>query len=153
MSLRGQRNTTIQARPGPGERVVVVSDDPAFWMELRREGQDLEPAWMLANSARESLVAVEDTRVKVVVLDGAIHESSPTHLLRLLKKIRPEVAIVFAFQCPGEEWERDAREMGVLYYGDRCAPGVMVGVIRQTLRRFLKPPSGNGGAPPDRGRA
>jgi hypothetical protein len=149
MTLGGLSQMSIQAgTPGLRERVVVVSEDPAFWVDLRRGAPDLGPAWILANSARESLVAVEDSRVRVVVLDGAMREPSPNHLLRLLKKIRPDVEIVFAFQCPGGEWERDAREVGVLYYGDRSLPGAMIGVIRQTLRRKSRLLPEEGGAPP-----
>jgi DNA-binding NarL/FixJ family response regulator len=135
--------------PSPSQRVVVVSEDPGFWVGLRRELTDLTPTWVLARTARESLVAIEDPRVKVVVLDGAMAENSAQHILRLLKQIRPEIAIVFAFQCPGEEWERGVREAGVLYYGDRNVPVAMVDVIRKTLRRSQRPPPGRMPVAPD----
>lgn len=143
MTLDGIDQARPPARvPSAPQRVVVVSEDPAFWVSLRREATDLSPTWVLARTARESLVAVEDPRAKLVVLDGAIAGSSPQHLLRLLKKIRPEIAVVFAFQCPGEEWERGVREAGVLYYGDRNVPAAMVDVIRNTLCRSQRPQDG-----------
>ena len=134
--------------PGHGVRVVVVSEDPGFWLGLRREGPELEGAWVVTQSARECLVAVENPRVKIVVLDGALLDKPANQLLGLIKQIRPQLPIVFASQIPNEEWERQAREAGVLYYGDRTQLGDMARVIHQSIQGMHRslPRRGNPGS-------
>ena len=130
----------VQARsPQPRDQVVVVTEDPEFWFRLRQEAPELEASWMLAHTARECLLAVEDSRVQAVVLDGALNDKPANQLLHLLKQIRPALSIVFAFHSPSEEWEREARQAGVLYYGDRSGLADMVGVVRQCLRSAAGP--------------
>lgn len=134
MISQPNRHTRVSARAaGAKERVVVVSEDPGFWLGLRRERPELEGSWVLAQSARECLVAVEGPHVKLVVLDGALHDKPALQLLRLIKQIRPQLQIVFASQKPDDEWERGAREAGVLFYGDRTQLGDMARVIRQSI--------------------
>lgn len=125
--------------PQPRDRVVVVTEDPEFWFGLRQEAPELEFAWLLAHSARECLLAIEDPRVKVVVLDGALNDKPANQLLQLLKQIRPALQIVFAFHAPREEWEREARQAGVIYYGDRAGTADILGVVRQFLHPALRP--------------
>jgi len=146
MRIRKFHELGIQARdPAVGERVLVVSEDPGFWLGLRREAPELEPNWFLAGTARECLGAVEDPRVKVVILDGLMNDKPATELLLLLKQIRPDLWIVFAYDSPREDWEREARQAGVLYYGARSELADMVHVVRQNLRRTtrgrVRPPS------------
>jgi hypothetical protein len=130
----------LQARsPQPRDRVVVVTEDPEFWCRLRQEAPEIEASWMLAHTARECLLAVEDSRVQAVVLDGALNDKPANQLLHLLKQIRPALSIVFAFHSPNEEWEREARQAGVLYYGDRSGLADMVGVVRQCLHSAARP--------------
>ena len=130
----------LQARsPQPRDRVVVVTEDPEFWFALRREAPDLETTWLLAHTARECLLAVEDSRVQAVVIDGALNDRPANQLLQLVKQIRPTLAIVFAFHAPNDDWEREARQAGVLYYGDRARLADMVGVVRQSLRAVGRP--------------
>lgn len=130
----------MQARnPQPRDRVVVVTEDPEFWLGIRQEEPELEASWMLAHTARECLLSVEDPRVQAVVLDGALNDKPANQLLRLIKQIRPALSIVFAFHSPNEDWEREARQAGVLYYGDRSGLADMAGVVRQCLRSAAKP--------------
>jgi len=134
MISQPNRHIRVSARtPDSRERVVVVSEDPGFWLGLRRERPELEGVWVLAHSARECLVAVEGPHVKLVVLDGALHDKPAIQLLRLIRQIRPQLPIVFASQKSDDEWERGAREAGVLYYGDRAHLGDMARVIRQSI--------------------
>lgn len=124
----------IRARtPRVHPRVVVVTEDPQFWITLRREIPELESDGLLAQSAREGLVAVEDPRVKVAVLDGSLQSKPANQLLDLIKQIRPQIAIVFGYREPNDEWERQAREAGVLYYGDRTRCCDLARVIRRSL--------------------
>ncbi len=126
----------IQARtPSSRERVLVVTEDPDFWFALRQEAPDLETAWMLAHTARECLIAVEDARVQVVILDGALNDKPANQLLHLVKQIRENLPILFAFDAPREEGEREARQAGVLFYGDRKRVADIVRVVRETIRR------------------
>jgi DNA-binding response OmpR family regulator len=140
----------VQARvPAPRERILVASGDAAFWCAVRRESPEIEGSWVLANSARECLSAVEDPRVRIVILDGTLSDKPASQLLPLLRQIRPDLLIVFAFQSPSDDDERGAREAGVLYYGDRAQISNMVHVVRQNLHRVAmrhtRPRSG--GAP------
>ena len=130
------RGTRIQARvPVPRERILVASEDPRFWFGLRQESKEVEASWVLANSARECLLAVEDPRVKLVILDGTLNDKPANQLLTLLRQIRPDLLIVFAYQCPSDDAEREARQAGVLYYGDRTQLSNMAHVVGQSLHR------------------
>jgi DNA-binding NarL/FixJ family response regulator len=138
----------LQGRtPQPRDRVLLVTEDPGFWFGLRNEAPELESAWMRAHSARECLLAVEDQRVRVVVLDGALNDKPANQLLQLLKQIRPTLPIVFAFHAPREEWEREARQAGVIYYGDRAGLADIVGVVRQFLHPAARPRPRSGELP------
>ncbi|MBD3163322.1 MAG: hypothetical protein GF346_12650 [Candidatus Eisenbacteria bacterium] len=124
----------LRARtPGHRDRVVVVSEDPDFWLGLRREVGNQEVSWILAHSAREGLVSIEDPRVRVAVLDGALHDKPAHQLVRLVRQIRPKLAIVFASLDADEEREREAREVGVVHYGDRTRFDVLARVIQENL--------------------
>lgn len=128
----------VRARtPGHRDRVVVVSEDPDFWLGLRREVGNQEVSWVLAHSAREGLVSIEDPRVRVAVLDGALHDKPAHQLVRLVRQLRPQLVIVFASVGDDEEREREAREVGVVHYGDRTRFDVLARVIQENL-----PPSG-----------
>lgn len=118
---------------------MVASEDPKFWLAIRQEAPELDSAWMLAATARECLSAIEDPRVKLVVLDGAIKDKPANQLLQLLRQIRPDLLIVFAVDIPHDGWEREARQAGVLYYGDRDRLTDMAGVVRQSLHRVARP--------------
>ncbi len=120
------------------DRVVVASDDPAFWVSLQREAPELEGVWILAGSARECLLAAEDPRVRIVVLDGAMHDDTVTQTLQLIRRIRPQMGIVFAFDLPNDAIELEARQAGVLYYGDRSRPVDLLHVVSQNLRRTTR---------------
>ncbi len=102
---------------------------------------------MLAHTARECLLAVEDSRVQAVVLDGALNDTPAPQVLQLLKRIRPALPIVFAFNAPNEEWEREARQAGVLFYGDRAGLADMAGVVRQVLQSASRPRPRHGELP------
>lgn len=121
--------------PVPRERILVASGDAKFWFALRQESIGVEATWVLANSARECLLAVEDPRVKLAILDGTLNDKPAIQLLPLLRQIRPDLLIVFAYQSPSEEGEMVARQAGVLYYGDRAQTANMVHVVRQSLHR------------------
>jgi len=122
------------------DRAVVHSDDPSFWSGLRRGAPELEAVWVETHSSRECLVAVEDPRARVIVLDGAIRGTDAKQLLLLIKQIRPKLPVVFGFDVPDDDQEREVRESGVLYYGDRRQVAEMIEVIRISL-----PPSAPSG--------
>jgi len=132
--LRIQARTSIVR-----DRVVVASEDPKFWVAIRQEAPELESAWVLAGTARECLGAVEDPRVRLVILDAAIKDRPANQLLQLLRQIRPDLMIVFAVDAAHDDWEREARQAGVLYYGDRSRLADMAGVVRQSLHRGSRP--------------
>jgi|GEM_PF-3430317 len=137
-----------QARvPAPRERILVASEDPKFWLALREESREIEATWVLANSARECLLAIEDPRVKLAILDGSLNDKPANQLLSLLRQIRPDLPIVFAYHCVRDEWEREARQAGVVYYGDRALIANMVHVIRQSLHRAPRPARSRAGNP------
>lgn len=148
MLIKRLFGTRTRARvPAPCERILVASGDPKFWFGLRQESKEVEATWVLANSARECLSAVEDPRVKLVILDGTLNDKPANQLLPLLRQIRPDLLIVFAYQCPSDDGEREARQAGVLYYGDRAQLSNMVHVVRQSLHRVatrqVRPRSGS----------
>ncbi len=141
MLIRHLIRARTQARtPGPRERILVASGDPNFWLALRQGSDGFEATWLLANSARECLMAVEDSRVKLAILDGTLNDKPANQLLLLLRQIRPDLQIVFAYDSPREDWEVEARQAGVLYYCDRAHLGNMLNVVRQTLQKLARSP-------------
>lgn len=140
--MENQRIDHIRLRartPGRRDRVVVVSEDPDFWLGLRRELSSPEVSWVLAQSARECLASVEDPRVRVAVLDGALHDKPAHQLVRLVRQIRPKLAIVFGSLGADEDREREAREVGVIHYGDRSRYDVLARVVAENLREAGHP--------------
>ncbi len=130
----------IQARTSAvRERIVVASEDPKFWVAIRQQVPELDSAMVLAGSARECLGVIEDPRVRLVILDGAIKDKPANQILSLLRQIRPDLMIVFAVDVPHDDWEREARQAGVLYYGDRGRVTDLAGVVRQSLHRGARP--------------
>ncbi|MFB3907022.1 MAG: response regulator [Candidatus Eisenbacteria bacterium] len=137
--FRRSHEITIQARaPVARERIVVVSEDSAFWLGLRREAPDLEGILVLAHSAREALILVEDRRVRGVILDATLRDKPATQLLGLIRSLRAELPIVFAFDSSDVDVERQARAAGVLYYGHRSELSEIVRVMRQSLKRPVR---------------
>lgn len=120
--------------PGVRDQVIVATEDPKFWVDLRRDAPDLDSVWVWVGSGRECLVAVEDPRVRIIILDGAMTETPAGQLLHLVRRIRPDVRIIFAYDEPSAAGEQEAREAGVLFYGDRLGSSSMVQVLRQNLQ-------------------
>lgn len=126
----------IESRaPSRREEVLVVTEDPDFWMALRQAAPDLDSCWARAHTAREALGAAEDQRIRLVVIDGSLRDRPADQLLQLLKKIRPTLAIVFAFGPASAEREMEVRQAGILYYGDRNLVEDIVHVVRQSVRK------------------
>lgn len=92
-------------------------------------------------------MAAEDQRVQAVVLDGSLIDKPAIQLIQLLRQIRPTLSIILAYCTPREDLEREARQAGVLYYGDRSALADMAGVVRQCLRRVARPRPRSGELP------
>ena len=122
---------------------MVAADDSEFWMSLRRELPELESRLLTVRTGRDCLRAIEDSRVRLVVLDSSLGDVSGTHLIHLVRRIRPELGIVLTFAHSDQEQEREARQAGILYYGDREG----VREIAQVLRKSVPP----GTAHPGRG--
>lgn len=119
---------------------LVAADDSEFWISLRRELPELESRLLTVRTGRDCLRAIEDSRVRLVVLDSSLGDVSGTHLVHLARRIRPDLGIVLTFAHSDQAQEREARQAGILYYGDREG----IKDIAQVLRKSL--PSGGTGA-------
>jgi DNA-binding NtrC family response regulator len=140
MDIRYFIRARAQARvPSPRERILVASEDPKFWLALRHEADGIEAAWVLANSARECLLAVEDSRVKLAIIDGTLNDKPANQLLPLLRQLRPDLQVVFAYHQAEDDLEREARQAGVLYYGDRSQLSDLIHVVRESVHRTTRP--------------
>jgi CheY-like chemotaxis protein len=107
------------AGSGDGWWALVAADDSEFWFTLRRELPGLEERLLTVRTGRDCLRAIEDRRIRLVVLDSSLGDVSGSHLAHLVRQIRPELGIVMTFHQSDQAQEREARQAGVLYYGDR----------------------------------
>jgi CheY-like chemotaxis protein len=123
---------------GIGWWALVAADDSEFWFSLRRELPGLEERLLTVRTGRDCLRAIEDRRIRLLVLDGSMGDVSGMHLLHLVRQIRPDLGIVVTFSQSDQVQEREARQAGILYYGDRQD----VREIAQVLRKGLVPAGG-----------
>jgi len=112
---------------------LVAADDSEFWLSLRRELAGLESRLLTVRTGRDCLRAIEDPRVRLVVLDTSLGDVSGTHLIHLARRIRPDLGIVLTFARSDQEQEREARQAGILYYGDREGIQQIAQVLRKSL--------------------
>ncbi len=116
-----------------GRLAVVAADDAEFWLALRREAAELSSRLLTVHSGRDCLRAIEDTRVRLVVLDSSLRDVSGTHLVHLVRRIRPDLGVIVAFDRSDMTQEREARQAGILYYGDRRGTREIAAVLRKGM--------------------
>jgi DNA-binding NtrC family response regulator len=112
---------------------LVAADDSEFWFSLRRELPELDDRLLTVRTGRDCLRAIEDRRMRVVVLDSSLGDVSGTHLVHLTRQIRPDLGIILAFSQTSLEEEKEARQAGILYYGDREGVAEIAQVVRKVL--------------------
>ena len=123
---------------GEGWWALVAADDSEFWFSLRRELPELEARLLTVRTGRDCLRAIEDRRVRVVVLDSSLCDVSGTHLAHLTRQLRPDLGIVLAFSQSDLEEEKGARQAGILYYGDREGVKEIAQVVRKALTPVVR---------------
>jgi CheY-like chemotaxis protein len=121
------------AGKGDGWWALVAADDSEFWFSLRRELPELGQRLLAVPTGRDCLRAIEDRRVKILVLDSSLSDASGTQLAHLARQIRPDLGIVLTFSQTDLEQEREARQAGILYYGDREGVREIARIIRKAL--------------------
>ena len=120
---------------GDGWWALVAADDSEFWFSLRREVPELDDRLLTVRTGRDCLRAIEDRRIRLVVLDSSLGDVTGTHLVHLVRQIRPDLGIAMTFSHSDHEEEREARQAGILYYGERDG----IKEIAQVLRKGLNP--------------
>ena len=123
-----------------GWLALVAAEDPEFGLLLRRELGELGSKLLTVRTGRDCLRAIEDRRIRMVVLDASLLDVSGTHLVHLVRQIRPELGVVLTFSWSDQEQEKEARQAGILYYGDREGTRE----IAQVLMKGLAPEGTNG---------
>jgi DNA-binding NtrC family response regulator len=121
-----------------GRLAVVAADDAEFVLSLRREAAELTGRLLAVHSGRDCLRAIEDPKVRLVVLDCSLRDVAGQQLLHLVRRIRPDLGVIVTFDQSDQAQEREARQAGLLYYGDRRG----VKEVAAVLRKGLTPPSG-----------
>jgi DNA-binding NtrC family response regulator len=114
---------------------LVAADDSEFWFALRRELPEFGDRLLTVRTGRDCLRAIEDRRIRLVVLDSSLTDVSGCHLVHLSRQLRPDLGIVMTFQQSDQAQEKEARQAGILYYGDREG----IAAIAQFLRKSLDP--------------
>jgi DNA-binding NtrC family response regulator len=135
-----------------GRLAVVAADDAEFWLSLRREVPELSSELVGVHSGRDCLRAIEDPRVRLAVLDTSLRDVAGMHLLHLVRRIRPDLGVIVTFEHSDQAQEREARQAGLLYYGDRREIRDLAAVLRKGMARVNGAPAG-AGAPPASGSA
>jgi DNA-binding NtrC family response regulator len=134
---------------GLGRCALVAADDSEFWFSLRREIPEFEERLLSVRTGRDCLRAIEDPRVRLAVLDSSLGDVSGTQLVHLVRRIRPDLGIVLTFARSDQGQEKEARQAGILYYGDRTGIRAIAQVVKQGLKggESGDPPVGNDGDP------
>lgn len=122
---------------------LVAADDSEFWFALRKELPELGERLLTVRTGRDCLRAIEDRKIKLAVLDSSLVDVSGTQLAHLVRRIRPDLGILVTFHRSDQAQEREARQAGILYYGDRRG----IREISQFLRKSLTPNETEKGAP------
>jgi DNA-binding response OmpR family regulator len=78
----------------PGEKVLVVDDEPMIRWVLREALQDWGYDVCEAGTGAQALAALGDTQVAAVLLDINLPDSSGLDLLREIKHRRPRIAVI-----------------------------------------------------------
>lgn len=116
-----------------GWRAVVAADDGEFWLAICREAGEFAGRLLPVRSGRDCLRAIEDPRVRLVVLDSSLRDATGAHLVHLVRRIRPDLGIAVTFDRSDLEQEREARQAGILYYGDRRGVREIAAVLRKSM--------------------
>lgn len=122
-------------------RALVAADDSEFWLSLRRELPEFSERLLSVRTGRDCLRAIESRDVRLVVLDNSLQDVRGTHLVHLVRQIRSDLGIVLTYAESDQEQEREARQSGILYYGDRRCTREIAQVMRKSLGG---PPAPNG---------
>jgi DNA-binding NtrC family response regulator len=132
-----------------GRWVLVAADDSEYILSLRRELGGLSERLLTVRSGRDCLRAIEDRRLRLVVLDSTLSDVSGTHLVHLVRQIRPDVGVILTFSQSDPAQECEARQAGVLYYGDRSGVREVASVLRKGMEAGAGLPgvTGGGGVP------
>jgi CheY-like chemotaxis protein len=78
----------------PKEKVLVVDDEPMIRWSLREALQCWGYTVVEAETGAQTLAALGDTQIAVVLLDINLPDSSGLDLLREIKRHRPRVAVI-----------------------------------------------------------
>jgi DNA-binding NtrC family response regulator len=131
---------------GEGRWALVAADDSEFQLSLFRELSGLSERLLTVRSGRDCLRVIEDRRIHFVVLDSSLSDVSGTHLVHLVRQIRPDVDVILTFAQSDRAQECEARQAGVLFYGDRAATRNIASVLRKGMEAPATPgTSGAGG--------
>jgi DNA-binding NtrC family response regulator len=77
--------------------------------------------------------------IGVVVVDENLPDISGLTLVSLLKRMKPEVEIIFTTGCHDPQKEIDARLVGILYYGVKPVDWSLLGqIVERTLTKQNK---------------
>jgi CheY-like chemotaxis protein len=118
---------------GEGQWALVAADDSEFQLSLQRELAGLAERLLTVRSGRDCLRAIEDRRIRFVVLDSSLPDVSGTHLVHLVQQIRPDLGVILTFAQSDQAQECEARQAGVLFYGDRSEARDIASVLRKGM--------------------
>jgi len=109
-----------------GKTQNITKHLPLFLIVDKEEQQDLSALLqcdkksvqcLQVQTAADCLKTVMQKNIGVVVIDENLPDLSGLKLVSLLKKMKPEVEIIFTTDCHDPQKEIDARLAGILYYG------------------------------------
>ena len=125
------------AKVTPVFLVVDKEDQPEFTSLLHIKNQSVH--CIHVHTAAECLKTVMTKNIGVVVIDEDLPDLSGITLVSLLKKMKPEVEIIFTTACHNPQKEIDARLAGILYYGVKPLDWTILSqIIERTLSKQNK---------------
>lgn len=98
------------------------------------------PNSAMVHTAADCLNTVMKKNIGVVVIDENLPDLPGLKLVCLLKRMKPEIEIIFTTSCHDPQKEIDARLAGILYYGVKPVDWTL---LEQIIERALSKQSKN----------
>ncbi len=112
--------------------IVDQEKQPVLESFFQQKSQSIH--CLQVQTAADCLKTILNKNVGVVVVDENLPDLSGLTLVSLLKKMKPEIEIIFTAACHDPQKEIDARLAGILYY---CVKPVDWCILIQIIEKAL----------------
>ena len=116
--------------------LLFVDTEPFTDLQDTLQLKDRTTHVIQVGSAAECLKLAMEKKIGVAVVSDQLPDISGIQLVNLLKKMKPDLEIIFTTSCHEPQKEIDARLAGILYYAVKPVDWSLLGqVIEKALTR------------------